>query len=86
MVQYADDLMIVEMDMMHNPPYIIDFAKVKLFSPPDFSEEVLQDSYQECLERFEHHWPLVQELLAALESYQIYYLDPTPSNIVCAAT
>ena len=26
---YDDDLMIVEMDLMNDPPYIIDFAKVK---------------------------------------------------------
>ena len=33
-------------------------------------------------ERFEQNWPKVKSLMAALESYQIYYLDPQPYNIV----
>ena len=36
----------IEMDMMHNPPYIIDFAKVRLNSSPEFSEDVLRQLEQ----------------------------------------
>jgi hypothetical protein len=34
------------------------------------------------VEDFGKKWPDVQSLLAALESFQIYYLDPKPQNIV----
>jgi hypothetical protein len=78
---FDDDLMVVEMDFMQTPPYVIDFAKVR-FSPPDFSDEVISESEARGLERFEGNWPRVKTLLEALESFQIYYLDPTPYNIV----
>lgn len=78
---YDDDLMIVEMELMHSPPYIIDFAKVRLDRPPEFSEETVAESERLGIERFEQHWPEVKLLLAALESFQIYYLDPQRGNI-----
>ena len=82
MIGYDDRLMIVEMDFMQNPPYIIDFAKVRIDRPPEFSEETLAYHEQQGRERFEQNWPKVKSLMAALESYQIYYLDPQPYNIV----
>jgi len=44
MLDCDDELMIVEMDFMQRPPYIIDFAKVRIDRPPDFSEDVLQQN------------------------------------------
>lgn len=82
MIHCDDELMVVEMDLMQHPPYIIDFAKVKIDRPPDFSDETLADCERLGRERFEHNWPAVKSLLSALESYQIYYLDPQPNNIV----
>lgn len=76
-----DELMIVEMEIMQDPPYIIDFAKVRLNSSPDFSDEVLEAVDQKGLEEFEHNWPAVKSLLQTLEGYLIYYLDPRPGNI-----
>lgn len=76
-----DELWVVEMEIVQHPPYIIDFAKVRLDRPPDFSEEVLEDAERRGIEEFGHNWPRVQSLLATLESYQIYYLDPRPGNI-----
>ena len=81
LVGYDDELMIIEMDMMQRPPYIIDFAKVRIDHPPDFSDETLADMHARGVEEFGDHWPEVQSLMATLESYQIYYLDPRPSNI-----
>jgi len=78
---YDDRLWVVEMDLMQKPPYVIDFAKVR-FTSPDFSDEVLADCEARGRERFEHNWPAVKSLLQAFESFQIYYLDPTPYNIV----
>ncbi len=80
-VGYSDELWVVEMDLMQNPPYIIDFAKVRLDRPPDFSAEVVAETERLWADRFEHHWPEVQRLLETLESYQIYYLDAQRGNI-----
>jgi hypothetical protein len=81
-----DDLMIVEMDLMQRPPYIIDFAKVRLNSSPEFSQETIEDNEEQGLMLFENHWPAVKSLMAALESMLIYYLDPKPHNIVFPRT
>jgi hypothetical protein len=77
MVGYDDQLQVVE---MNQPPYILDFGKVRIDRPPEFSD-VLRDQEEHGRELFEHNWPAVKKLLAALESYQIYYLDPKPGNI-----
>jgi hypothetical protein len=82
MIAWNDQCMIVEMDFMQNPPYVIDFAKVRLNFPPEFSDEVLEDDEVNGQERFGDNWQKVKCLLAAFESFQIYYLDPSPSNIV----
>ena len=79
---FDDELLVVEMDLMHQRPYIIDFAKVKIDRPPEFSDEVLQQLDDDGVEMFGDNWPAVQSLMSALESYQIYYLDPKPHNIV----
>lgn len=81
LLSHDNDLMVVEMDLMVRPPYIIDFAKVRLNSSPDFSEDVLRDHDKQGRERFEHNWPAVQSLMRALESMLIYYLDPQRGNI-----
>jgi hypothetical protein len=86
MIGCSDDLMVVEMDLMQNPPYIIDFAKVRLDRPPEFSESTLEDSEEQGRELFGNNWRAVKRLLADLESFQIYYLDPKPHNIVFPTT
>jgi hypothetical protein len=82
MISSSDELLVIEMDFMQHPPYIIDFGKVKINSPPDFDELVLVDDDAKNQERFGKNWPKVQALLKDLESFLIYYLDPSPSNIV----
>jgi hypothetical protein len=77
-----DDLMVIEMDLMQRPPYIIDFAKVRLNSSPDFSKETIADNEIQGRMLFEDNWPAVKSLMAALESMLIFYLDPKPHNIV----
>ena len=84
LIGYNDDLWVIEMQAISEPPYIIDFAKVGIDRPPDFSEEVLRYAQEKGQEEFGRHWPEVCQLLATLESFGIYYLDPRPSNIVFA--
>ena len=66
-----DDLLVVEMDMMHNPPFIIDFAKVRLYSSPEFSEETLAENQRQGRELFEGNWPAVVSLISCLERMRI---------------
>jgi hypothetical protein len=82
MTGYDDDLRVIEMDLMLTPPYIIDFAKVRLNSGPDFSEQTLAENDAHGQFLFGKNWPSVKFLMAELESYLIFYLDPKPHNIV----
>jgi hypothetical protein len=61
-----EELMVVEMDLMQHPPYILDFAKVRIDRPPDFSDDVIQFHNEQGRERFEHNWPAVQSLMSTL--------------------
>ncbi len=86
MLRSDDDLRVIEMDLMQNPPYIIDFAKVRLNFGPDFSEETLAQNEAQGHWLFGKNWPSVKYLMAELESYRIFYLDPKPHNIVFPPT
>lgn len=81
LIGYDDDLLVVEMEIV-SPPCILDFAKTKIDHPPDFSEEVLRDSEEKGQFEFGENWPRVKAILQTLESFQIYYLDPRPANIM----
>jgi len=82
MTGWSDELQVIEMDIVQTPPYIIDFAKVRLNSSPEFPAETLAEMEAEGLWRFGRNWPTVKMLLEELESYLIFYLDPKPHNIV----
>ncbi|HEX3998494.1 MAG TPA: hypothetical protein VHX65_08095 [Pirellulales bacterium] len=73
-----DDLLVIEMDIVQTPPYIIDFAKVRLNREPDFSAETLAENDRHGTWLFGKNWPTVKMLMAELESYLIYYLDRKP--------
>jgi hypothetical protein len=82
LIQWDDDLWIVEMGIV-KPPFIVDFAKVSIDKPPDFSAEVQENEEHAAQELFEHRWPQVQSLLATLKyRFHIYYQDPRPGNIM----
>jgi hypothetical protein len=81
LINYNDALWTFEMDFVTKSPYILDFAKVRIDRPPDFSDEILEYHDKQGKELFQHHWPQVQRLLASLESIGIYYLDPQLDNI-----
>lgn len=80
LVDFHDPLLVIEMGFVF-PPYIIDFAKCRLDSPFDFSQEVMDDWNEAGMEIFEDRWPTVKSLLRSLEQYGIYYLDAKPGNI-----
>lgn len=82
---YHDDLLVIEIGIV-SPPCILDFAKVRIDRPPDFSEEVMRDSDEKGQFEFGENWQRVQAVLETLESFQIYYLDPRPGNIMFGPT
>jgi hypothetical protein len=75
-----DSLMIVEMRLV-TPPFLLDFGKAHLDSPPDFSAEVWEDWEHDGQELFAARWPDVKTVIAALKRYGIYYYDAKPGNI-----
>lgn len=83
LVYYSDDLMIVEMTIVR-APYILDFGKVRLDSPPDYSQQTWSDWMDQNRELWEGRWPKVLSLLSALKEFGIYYVDPNPGNITFA--
>jgi hypothetical protein len=64
-VSYCDHLWTIEMDFITKSPYILDFAKVRIDRPPDFSEDALADPDKKNQDLFQHHWPEVQRLMAS---------------------
>lgn len=78
---FNEELLVIEMGIV-SPPFIIDFAKVRLDRPYDFSEEVIADWNESGQELFEERWPQVKALLWELERFGIYYMDAKPGNIM----
>ena len=72
--------MIVEMQLV-TPPFVLDFGKAYLDSPPEFSEEQMDDWGQQGQELFESRWPDVKIIIWTLKRYGIYYYDAKPGNI-----
>lgn len=80
LVDYDDELMIVEMEIV-SPPYVIDFAGARIDSPPDFPPEVMEEWEAEKAEQFEDDWPRVWEVVVAFQRFGIYLGDVHPGNI-----
>jgi len=80
---FDDELQVIEIEIV-TPPFILDFGKVWLDNPPDYSPEAMEDSLREIEERFGENFPKVRSLLAALKFHGIYYMDAKPGNIAFA--
>jgi len=81
LIDFDDDLLVVEMDVV-SPPFLLDFAKAYLDGPPDFSPEVMADWEEQQMEWFGDRWPQVRSVLYSLERLAIYYRDVRPGNIM----
>ena len=58
----SDDLWVIEIEIV-TPPFLLDFGKVHLDRPPDYSVEVLDEDEERCREIFEDRWPRVKSLI-----------------------
>ncbi|MEX2172206.1 MAG: hypothetical protein WD851_22995 [Pirellulales bacterium] len=75
-----DELWVIEMEVVTRP-YVLDFAGAYLDEPPKYPAEVLSDWKAEKHEQFGEDWPKVEGILRTLESYGIYLVDVSPSNV-----
>ena len=77
----ADDgLHIIEMSIVSRP-FVLDFAGAYLDALPFFPEEKWAEWEAEKREQFDDRWPLVKNVINALEELDIYMVDVSPSNI-----
>lgn len=79
-IRADDNLWIIEMTIVTRP-FVLDFAGAYLDAPPEFSDEIWADWESGKREQFDRRWPEVQAVLAALEEWDIYMVDVSPSNI-----
>lgn len=81
LIDFDDDLLIVEMDIVQ-PPYLLDFGKAYTDEPTPFDEEQLA-AYQVSLRDFfrKDDLPRVRKIYRILAGMGIIYLDAKPQNI-----
>jgi hypothetical protein len=79
-IRADDDLRIIEMTVVTRP-FVLDFAGAYLDAPPEFSDEIWAEWETGKREQFDQRWSEVQAVLAALEEWDLYMVDVSPSNI-----
>lgn len=79
-IRADDHLRVIEMTVVTRP-FVLDFAGAYLDAPPYFSEEIWAEWEAGKREQFDDCWPKIQAVLAALEEWDIYMVDVSPSNI-----
>ena len=63
-------------------PYVLDFGKVHLDEPPDYSAEVMADFFVKQKELWGPYWPEIRKIWDILRSIGIFHMDPKPGNIM----
>ncbi len=82
-IRADDGLHVIEMSIVTRP-FVLDFAGAYLDAPPNFSEEIWADWEAGKKDQFEARWLKVRAVLDALEDWDIYMVDVSPSNIAFA--
>lgn len=80
LTRFDDRRLVIEMTIVERP-FVLDFAGAYLDTVPSFSDEIWDHWLADKQEQFEHRWPKVREVLAALEDLDIHMIDVSPSNI-----
>jgi hypothetical protein len=81
LVDADDELLAIEMTIV-SPPFLLDFGKVYLDSPPPYwnDSEIMANWEAEGKENFGEQWSIVLSLVGALQKYGIWYVDPKPAT------
>jgi hypothetical protein len=81
LLDYADDLQIIEISFVH-PPYLLDFGKAYIDEPSPYTPEQLAEWRQSWVDFFPRSdLPRVHKVLRLLMALGIEYVDPKPWNI-----
>ena len=80
LIRSDDEPLVIEMSIVSRP-FVLDFAGAYLDLPPKFSDDIWAHWESEKRDQFEHRWPKVQAVLSALEEFEIFMVDVSPSNI-----
>ena len=83
LLRWDDGLRVIEMSIVVRP-FVLDFAGAWLDFPPEFSEQAWSEWEAEKRDQFEQRWPKVQEILGALEEFDIHMVDVSPTNVAFA--
>ncbi len=83
LIGFHRQLQVLEIKIV-SPPFLLDFGKVYLDSPPPYWDdaEIMDDWYAEGKENFGPRWGQVLSLIGMLQKYGIWYVDPKPGNIM----
>jgi len=80
LIRTDDELRIIEMTIVTRP-FVLDFAGAYLDAPPHFSDEIWADWEAGKRDQFDANWGQVKQVLDALENWDIYMVDVSPTNI-----
>lgn len=80
LIRADDELRVIEMSIVTRP-FVLDFAGAYLDAPPHFTDETWAQWESEKREQFDARWLKVRAVLAALEEFDVYMVDVSPSNI-----
>ncbi|MEM7809137.1 MAG: hypothetical protein AAF561_13595 [Planctomycetota bacterium] len=81
LLDYDDDLLVLEMTVVH-PPFLLDFASAYLDEPPDWPEDVVEHWHEQLRERFEDRYGEVVGILAELEEQAgVHLFDVHADNL-----
>jgi hypothetical protein len=85
LIDWDDPLMAIEISIV-SPPFLLDFGKVYLDSPPPYwnDAEIMSAWHAEGKENFGPRWSQVLSLIGMLQKYGIWYVDPKLGNIMFA--
>lgn len=85
LIDFDDSLKALEISVV-SPPFLLDFGKVYLDTPPPYwnDAEIMGHWHIEGKEHFGTRWPKVLRLIGTLQKYGIWYIDPKPGNIMFA--
>ena len=82
LLDFDDHLLAIEMEIVR-PPFLLDFGKVYLDRPPPYADDtqLMATAHAAGKELIGKRWSQVLRVLAALQRFGIYYVDPKPANI-----
>jgi hypothetical protein len=80
LLRVDEELRILQMTMVMRP-FVLDFAGAYVDFKPHFSEEIWAEWEAQKRDQYGNKWPVVRQVLDALEEMDIFMIDVSPTNI-----